>query len=71
VPVPIIFLGIFGQDLSDSKSNGLHADIFHVCFIHIALFNCYQPFVSIISSQCLMQVYLVESASVVHAMMGE
>ena len=29
------FLGIFGQDPSDSKSNRLHVDIFQCCFIHL------------------------------------
>jgi hypothetical protein len=32
VPVPGKFLGIVGQDPSDSKSNRLHVDIFWVFF---------------------------------------
>ena len=31
-PVPRKFLGIVGHDLSDSKSNRLHVDIFRFCF---------------------------------------
>ena len=31
-PVPRKFLGIVGQDPSDSKSNRLHIDIFRCCF---------------------------------------
>ena len=30
--VPGKFLSIVGQDLSDSKSNRLHVDIFRFCF---------------------------------------
>ena len=31
-PMPGKFLGIVGQDPSDSKSNRLHVDIFRFCF---------------------------------------
>ena len=34
-PVPRKFLGIVGQDPSDSKSSRLHVDIFRFCFIHL------------------------------------
>jgi len=34
-PVPVKFLGIVGQDPSDSKSTRLHVDIFRCCFIHL------------------------------------
>ena len=34
-PVPMKFLGIVGQDPSDSKSNWLHVDIFRFYFIHM------------------------------------
>ena len=33
--VPGKFLGIVGQDPSDSKFNRLHVDIFRFCFIHL------------------------------------
>jgi hypothetical protein len=33
--VPGKFLGIVGQDPSDSKSNWLHVDIFYFFFIHL------------------------------------
>ena len=33
--VPRKFLGIVGQDPSDSKSSRLHVDIFQFCFIHV------------------------------------
>ena len=29
------FRGIAGQDPSESKSNPLHVDIFHICFIRL------------------------------------
>ena len=34
-PVPGKYLGIVGQDLSDSKSNRLHVDIFRFCFVRL------------------------------------
>ena len=34
-PVPGKFLGIVGQDPSDSKSTWLHVDIFRFCFIYL------------------------------------
>jgi hypothetical protein len=36
--VPGKFLGIVGQDPSDSKSNRLHVDIFHFSFIELWYF---------------------------------
>ena len=35
VPVPRKFLGIVGQDPSDSKSSRIHVDIIWFCFIHL------------------------------------
>ena len=32
------FLGIAGEDASDSQSIRLHADIFRFCFIHMGVF---------------------------------
>ena len=42
-PVPGKFLGIGGQDPSDSKSNQLHVDIFQFCFIHLMYILLYIP----------------------------
>ena len=39
-PVPGKFLGIVGQDPSDSKSNRLHADIFQSCFHSFEVYSC-------------------------------
>jgi hypothetical protein len=36
-PLPGKFLGIVGQDPSDSKSNRLHVDILQFCFIHLSM----------------------------------
>ena len=33
--VPVKFLGIVGQDPSDSKSSRLYVDIFRFCFTHL------------------------------------
>ena len=37
--VPGKFLGIVSQDISDSKSNRLHVDIFRFCFHSIGIYS--------------------------------
>jgi hypothetical protein len=37
--VPGKFLGIFGQDHSDSKSNRLHVHVFQFCFYSFEVYS--------------------------------